>query len=205
MQKKLLEDVQTEVAKNIFAFIKDNKIIVNMDGNDFDFDDRKTKIKVFEVQIKEWFLKRARNLVLIDNEKGDHSYDNDLIVIMICAAYIEGIQQYKAGKSSKNKSGKFFRKSLQAIDENISDDICNNLYASLRCGLFHNAMIGSNIRISRNFNEMLYKEYGLVTLNPEKLLEALESDFENYLIQLHNNKVTYDKFEKMFNFEEQID
>lgn len=205
MQKKLLEDVQTEVAKSIFAFIEDNKIIVNMDGSDFDFDNRETKIKVFEIQIKEWFLKRARHLVTIDKEKGDNSYDNDLIVIMTCTAYIEGVQQYKTGKSSKGKSGKFFRKSLQTIDKHISDDICNNLYGSLRCGLFHNAMIGSNIRICRDFNEMLYEEHGLVTLNPEKLLEAIESDFENYLIKLHNDNATYKKFETMFNFKEQID
>lgn len=200
MQKKLLVDIETEIAKGVTAYARSGKIEIYINHEKKDFSDKNIKIEIFKRQLQHWFFNAADTL--IENE------DNDFILMMICAAYVESIQQYKTGKSSHKKSKKTFLKSLKEIFKVDSKKVLDSIYGTLRCGLFHNSMVNENVRLTRNEENAITESYGLISINCVKFYEYIKMDFENYIKNLNNasaNSEIYSNFDKMFTFEEYVE
>ena len=155
------------------------------------------KIKIFERQVNGWFLEKASDL-LGDEDKG-------FVVLMIAIAYIEGIEQYRRGKSSRRKSEKFFKEGIKrifGIDSTLENRI-NELYEEIRCELFHNGMTGPNTRLySRYAKTIDFLDNNIIKINQRKFLEKVKEDFGQYLEDLkdENKKELRNNFNKMYQF-----
>lgn len=216
-QKILVRDRKTEIAKNILAYNGSGEIQIfyynekqEMIRED-NFNNKITKINIFKTQMEEWFLNRAEELI--------ENPDNDFIVLMICCAYIESIQQYKKGISSVDKSGRFFKESLKSIcsDLTLTEENCNKIYSSMRCGIFHNIMINNNLTLKRiktieNLDDNVYPDTednesnkciierdSILKIYPELLLKKIRNDFDTYVEDLKKDSSHYyENFEKRF-------
>ncbi|MBN1860320.1 MAG: hypothetical protein JW840_02540 [Candidatus Thermoplasmatota archaeon] len=157
----------------------------------WDVDD---KIKIYERQVKEWFLKRATYL-LRGNNYG-------LIVLMVCLSYLEGVEQYRKGRSSRpnHESKKFFRESLQRLyPGQFTEPQLNVFYDQARCGLFHNGMTEGMIVYSYDYPHPLdFSELGTIKVNPKILLKDIKKDFRKYLRELYTNQNLRNNFNDMF-------
>ncbi|MFW0696702.1 hypothetical protein ACN09X_09960 [Aliarcobacter butzleri] len=196
MQKRLIKDTQAEIAKNVYAFGRSENIKIYMDEEEKCFNQKEVKIEVFKRQFQHWFFDAAE--ILKENE------DNDFVLMMICAAYIEAIQQYKTNTSSdRGNSKNTFTNSIKIIFNINSEEVLNAIYTALRCGLFHNSMIKENIRLTRLADEIFSESHGLITINCIKFYEQIKNDFNEYIIDL-NNAYEYDSiyinFKTKFNF-----
>lgn len=151
------------------------------------------KIEIYERQVKEWFLMPATNLVKYKkNNKG-------FIVLMICLSYLEGIEQYRQGKGSKNDSKKFFVHSMKRLYPNeYSKDQLEDFYDEARCGLFHDGMVRTRIIIDYGFPKSLDFDGGDIKISPSKFLKDIKVDFENYLQELRTNEQSRNKFDRMY-------
>ena len=160
------------------------------------------KIRIFERQVKGWFLDRASNLVAQE--------DNGFVILMIATAYIEGIEQYRRGKSSRQKgeSRTFFKEGVKRIffhgNSRYDHKLCN-FYSELRCGLFHNGMTGPNIRIRSTCNVPVdFSDSRIIEINQRRFLEKVKEDFEQYLTGLRDPKKAElrENFKTMYTFNE---
>ncbi len=196
MQKKLLKDTLTEIAKGVNAYYGRGYVQVFIDDVEEDFNNKSIKIEIFRKQLQHWFFDAAETL--IENE------DNDFILMMICATYIEAIQQYKIGNSSNNRSGITFSNSLKEIFRIDSDTTLKSIYSALRCGLFHNSMVNENIRLVRIGGEAISDNNSVISINCIEFYKCIKEDFDNYITNLNNankNDEIYVNFENMFKFE----
>ncbi|TFF34036.1 hypothetical protein [Mucilaginibacter psychrotolerans] len=152
------------------------------------------KILIYERQVKGWFLNNATRMI---KSKG-----NGFIVLMICMSYLEGIQQYIQGESSRNRSGTFFKNSIHRIYPNAySDSDLDNLYSAARCGLFHNGMVDGRIIINTSYlHPIEFIGTDDIRINPKHLLIDIKNDFNDYLKSLRNpsNTIRRQNFDSMF-------
>ena len=169
-----------------------NPEIITLDPNNLDH-----KIKIYKREVQGWFLEPARRLL-----KSANSFNNSLIILMICMSYIEGVEQYKEGSSSNHQSSRFFISSINKLypNECFSDDDIRGLYSDSRCGLFHNGMTRSRVVFNHDFEKALQFEDQRIKVNPRKLLEDIRQDFKNYinLLQNRNNTIERENFDRMF-------
>lgn len=153
------------------------------------------KIYIYERQVREWFVDRAKSLILRKK--------NNFVVLMIAVAYIEGNEQYRRGELSDGQSKKFFRYGVQRIFgfcESDTRDI-NKLYAHLRCGLFHNGMSSDAVVLNRRLkNAIIFSQRETIDINPKLFLNAVVEDFNSYLDELRdvNNTALRNNFNMMF-------
>lgn len=152
---------------------------------------------IFEKQVKGWFLEPASACLKEE--------DNGFIVLITATAYIEGIEQYRQGKSSNGRSKDFFKCGMIRIF-NLNSCLRNrldDLYSELRCGLFHNGMTGPNIRIHSSYDgPIAFSDNGLIEISQKLFLESVKHDFEQYLKALKGNvNELKDNFNKMYTFE----
>jgi len=155
------------------------------------------KIKIFERQVNGWFLERASPL--LERE------DNGFVILMIAIAYIEGMEQYRQGKSSNNRSRSFFKKGIKRLFEvdSDNDNRLDSFYSELRCELFHNGMTGPNIRIYSDYDKPIdFSDSNIIKINQKLFLEKVKEDFEQYLKNLKDATKTdlRDNFNKMYKF-----
>jgi hypothetical protein len=186
MSKKLEKGIDIEIAPEIIgflddncdAFVRDNRMDVSLDPTS-DVD----KITIYERQVQGWFLEPGTTLLENDYE------GNRFIVLMICLSYLEGVQQYREGRSSQpnHESKTFFVKALQRIYPSISDQDLRSFYDEARCGLFHNGMVGGRIILNDTFADGLAIEPFKIKVNPGKLLDAIKSDFRDYILELRSD------------------
>lgn len=152
------------------------------------------KIKIYERQVKEWFLNRASRVL-----KGK---DNGFIVLMISISYIEGVQQYINGRPSNGNSRVVFKQGLNRIFSlNVDNTKLNNFYSQVRCGLFHNGMSGNQVIISYSYPQPIdFSEYDAIKINPKTLLNEIRKDFSNYIAILKDqtNVTERENFSRMF-------
>lgn len=148
-----------------------------------DYRDIETKILVYEDRVKGWFLDVANELKK-NNEAG-------FIILQISLSYIEGNQQYREGKSSRNVSEKFFIRGMSRIFKRRGKNykkLLKDFYKQVRCGLFHDGMTRRNVTISGEFKKDLLFTKNEIKINPHKFLDTIYEDFENYIKQLKNKK-----------------
>jgi len=167
----------------------DEKTNERFDPNNID-----GKIKIYERQVKEWFLNRGSKLLIGKN--------NGFIVLMIGTSYIEGVQQYRNGESSSGRSKRFFKQGLTRIfNLEVNEGRLDDFYQQVRCGLFHNGMSGDQVIISKDFQIPIdFPDIGTIKINPKTFLEEIQKDFSRYITMLKNedNIVERDNFNRMF-------
>ena len=197
---KRLRDEPIYLAPEILAYRdeKYNPIIVDERiGKQINIDNIDDKILIYKRQVEEWFINRAKSLM-----RGKNRNKNIFVILMIATAYIEGVQQYREGETSENRSKKMFSNGikrlfkLQGVDENHLD----NLYKHLRCGLFHNGMSGDMIVLNCDFENAITFSANIININPKLLLEIIIRDFNKYIEDLSNvdNEELRLNFDKMF-------
>ncbi|MDP3916762.1 MAG: hypothetical protein Q8Q42_00555 [Nanoarchaeota archaeon] len=166
--------------------------------NEYDINKIETRILIYEDQVNGWFLDVAKKLMKDKN--------NDLVVLQIAISYIEGNQQYREGKPSRNSSKKCFIRGFRRIfkisNNIISEKRLEHFYDQVRCGLFHDGMIKKDVVVSRDFDAALYlRETGTkertILINPCKFLGIISQDFYKYIKELKSgNKESISNFEK---------
>lgn len=182
MPKRIRHSFPIFIAPEITGFYNENtptafdeKNLINLNPNDIN-----DKIYIYERQVKEWFLNRASSIISGKN--------NGFIILMICLAYFEGVEQYRSGSQSNGHSSEFFKRSIRRIYENRFTGIqLNDLYSEARCGLFHNGMVSGKILIDLNYGlsiEMPDSE--TIRINPKLLIKDIKLDFKNYIRDLRN-------------------
>lgn len=177
---------------------------INEEGNSWVFDERTgeelnprephDKVKIYERQVKKWFLEPARNLVRYKSE------NKGFIVLMICLSYIEGVEEYRTGESSRNRSEDFFRNGLNRIYPNrFTSNQFSRFYREARCGLFHNGMVRGQIIINSSFEESLsFPDDDTIKVSPAKFLKDISDDFDSFLRTLREDSEALRRFDSQF-------
>jgi len=152
------------------------------------------KIIIYKRQVEDWFLKPATNLIKYKSD------NKGFIVLMICLLYLEGIEQYRRGQSSRNRSGEFFAATLERIyPDKYSNAQLRSFYEDARCGLFHNGMVEGKIIINNSFPQSLqFIGNTDIKISPSKLLRDIKIDFENFINELNENAQSRERFDNMF-------
>lgn len=196
MNKKLRSE-PLNIAPYISGTIESRYVLDSLTGVILDLDNIDEKIKIYERQVKFWFLNIART---IENQE-----NTCFIVLMICLSYIEGVEQYRRGMESDGKSRIFFRAGIKRIF-NFGDGMNNKidkLYTEARCGLFHYGMTGSLIVLSSEYNEAItFVDDDTIKINSNVFLNKVIEDFDNYLCELNNNNnlELREYFDRMYRF-----
>jgi len=159
--------------------------------NPQDIDD---KIKIYERQVKGWFLDRASDF--LKNE------DNDFIVLMIAISYIEGVEQYRTVNGNGEGSRRVFTRGLRRIFSLSEEQTkLDEFYDQVRCGLFHTGMTRNKVILRRSFEKPIdFSEPCVIKINPKKFLFEVKKDFDKYIEILKNRENAVDRgnFDRLF-------
>ncbi len=137
------------------------------------------KIFIYERQVKDWFFNRADDLIGRENVS--------FIIFMIALSYIEGVEQYRTGQSSRGDSSGFFVRSFLRIYPQFTEVQILRLYGAARCGLFHNGMVSRQIILSDGYPDSVeFPNDDTIKINHVMFLKDIETDFEEYLNDLRN-------------------
>lgn len=177
MAKRIRRDYDIYLAPRIRGYYEhDSPMVLDEKSNRYlDPYDIDSKVIIYERQVKEWFLNRATRYLRGDN--------GGFVVLMICISYLEGIQQYRQGESSRNRSSEFFRNSIHRLYSNqFSDNQINQLYSQARCGLFHNGMVDGKVIINSEFeNSIEFPDSETIRINQRILLNDIKKDLNDYV------------------------
>ena len=159
-------------------------------------DDLDTGILVYEDRVKGWFIKYGHML--------QKHHDAAFVVLQIAVAQIEGIEQFRCGKSSFKKSEGFFRKGLKRVFSSLTpadDPWIKDFYKYCRCGLFHKGMTGKNVFIENRHPLPLEYKNNQIWVSPNKFLAAVSAYFSRYVEELKDpiNTALRLNFQKMWN------
>lgn len=195
MPKKLRQDSKIYIAPQILGWLDSNyDPVVQDERTDRRLDPRNIddKILIYERQVNDWFLEPATSLT--------NEWNNGFIVLMICMSYLEGVEQYIRGESSNNNSREFFTSAISRIYPNkYSPYHLEEFYREARCGMFHTGMVRGKIIISYSFNESIeFEDSSTITVNPQKLLEDIKSDFKAFIVKLKTDSNSRSKFDRMY-------
>lgn len=151
------------------------------------------KITIYERQVKGWFLKEADKLIRYRNQ------NKGFIVLMICLSYFEGVEEYKTGQSSHNRSRHFFRNGIERVyPGRFSENQLDKLYGEGRCGLFHNGMVRGQIVIKNSFPNSLEFDNQRIKISPTKLLRDIKNDFDNFITLLRQDQNARNNFSNLY-------
>ena len=112
-------------------------------------------------------------------------------MLYILLSYFEMISKFEAGSSS-GKSGVWFRKGLEAVFPDITShseraDILAQVWKGARCGLYHAAMTGTKVFISKDVSGIFYdSECGCIFVNPSDLIDGVTTHFDHYIARLRD-------------------
>ena len=207
MSKQIQRNEEIYVAPQMLGKYKDpTPVVIDKRNSDDKLDPTNVdhKIKIYEREVKEWFLEPAKSLL------NQNSFNNSFLVLMVCMAYLEGVEQYKTGIDSSRRSKDCFLDSIKRLypDKYIDGDI-GKLYSKSRCGLFHNGMVKGGVIFSYSYEDVIkFEQNGeVIKINPRKLLQDVESDFDRYIKELknidnsrrdENNRTARENFDRMF-------
>ena|SRR2546427_8252631 len=176
------------------------------------------KIDVFEDQIDSWVLLHANALC---DDKYNFRQQSGFAVLMLVSTYFEAMESFYAGIESKGKSKEFFRKGFLRVfselpeilkqkryqtPQNLAEEIANEVYEQLRCGLFHEATTKSKVMIREDtaavgfMVEDMTNNLGSIVIDSIKFLARVENHFHEYIGELRNpNEILLrQNFEKLF-------
>lgn len=195
MPKRIREE-PIYIAPGILGSIQDGDYFVFDEQNAEELNPENVfdKIKIYERQVKGWFLEPALKMVRYKPK------NKGFIVLMTCLSYIEGVEQYKEGVESNGASKRTFRNGLRRLYPHFTiDRQIDNLYGQGRCGLFHDGMVRGQIIIDNTFPDSIkFENNNDIKINPKKFLNDITNDFNNYIETLRVDIVERDKFDRMF-------
>jgi len=200
MSKPIIDGEEIYVApKMLGKFENGTPVIIdklnNIRLNPNNLDD---KIKIYEREVNEWFINPAQQSLR------DNSFLNSYLALMICMSYVEGVEQYRQGSHSRNKSKRFFINSINRIfPDQFSSRNIEQLYVEVRCGLFHNGMSNGSMIFDNEYPDSIKFENNkkLIRVNPSKLLLHIQNDFQQFIAELkiQTNTEIRHKFNNIFN------
>lgn len=173
--------------ENYNPVVKDERKNRQLDPRNID-----DKIIIYERQVKDWFLKPATRYL--------RGRNNGFIVLMICLSYLEGVEQYKRGQTSNNRSREFFTSSINRLYPNVhSQNDLNDFYREARCGLFHNGMVRGKIIINYSFEHPIHFDNPrTIKVNPKMLLNDIKNDFKQYIELLKSDNQSRTNFDNLY-------
>ncbi len=121
---------------------------------------------------------------------------------MIAISYIEGVQQYRNGETSRNQESDVFKQGLRRIFslKNESESDLSMFYEQVRCGLFHDGMTRNKVIIKEVYQSPIDFSENTIRINPEMFLSKIKNDFDEYIKLLRNpNSLERANFGKMYN------
>lgn len=165
-------------------------VVDSRTGREYLIQDIETKILVYEDRVIGWFLQYGRIL--------QQHHDAAFVVLQVALAQIEGVEQYRSGKSSKGKEGQFFRSGIKRIFSltNSDDPWLENFYKLVRCGLFHDGMTRAGVWIENRFDQSLEFDGTHIRISPNKFFDAVSNDFAAYIVELRANAELRAAFQK---------
>lgn len=196
MSKKLIESENIYIAPEIYGrlensqpYVYDERLKRELDPLNFD-----DKITIYEREVTGWFLSPAKEMLEIN------CFKNSFISLMVSMSYIEGVQQYKVGESSRQDSQRFFIESMNGIYcDRFSQSNLKLLYSKTRCGLFHNGMTRGGVIFKNDYPEVLDFSDEIIRINPTKLIDDLIQNFNQYTDNLRDiGNSSYDDLRSNF-------
>lgn len=172
---------ETAISLNFKRYSHKSGIIVDFRNKmEYPEDAVDTKILVYEDRVAGWFFRYGKHL--------QECHDAGFAVLQVALAQVEGIEQYRRGKSSKNKSEEFFRDGLKQIFglDDASDHWLGNFYKLVRCGLFHDGMTRKQVIIENRRCTPLSYDGSNICISPNKFLDAVIEYFSRYIGELKN-------------------
>jgi hypothetical protein len=156
--------------------------------------DFEAKVAVYAARVREWFLDVARDQVANGKSAADY------VAVSIGLAYIEGVEQYRQGKSSKSRSRKWFKSSAKRIFPAVPEDAIERLYENARCGLFHCGFTDGRTYLSHDYSQAIALNQDELQINPSLFIKAIDSDFTDYVKALldSNDRELRHRFEKLW-------
>ncbi len=162
------------------------KVYDELTSRDLDPNSVDDKIIIYERQVKGWFLDVADRL---KNEE-----DSGFVVLNIGVSCLEGIQKNIEGITKKkrekkiNGSKKVFVRGLRRIfNLTEDDDLLEEFYEQVRCGLFHDGMTKGKVIINRTWGNVIdFSDPDAIKINPKKFIDIIIKDFSNYIIDLRD-------------------
>jgi hypothetical protein len=165
----------------------------NYRANQVDLTKLDDRIRVYEDQIRGWFLEPAKALLPVPNSA--------FAVLHILMGYFEHHAIYRYGKSSHGQSGQFFSRGFTSVfpkadksepavpnPQAVSEWLADAMYSDARCGLFHGWMARKRIAVTDA--PELIRAYGRpghitrVVINVGKFLDRIEIHFAEYVREL---------------------
>ena len=207
MSKQIQRNEEIYVAPKMLGKYEGQTPVVIDEGNSNDRLDPTNidhKIKIYEREVKGWFLGPAKSLL------NQNSFNNSFLVLMVCMAYLEGVEQYKTGIESNRRSKKCFVDSVKRMyPDKFRDEDLNKLYIKSRCVLFHNGMVKGGVIFNNLYVDVVrFEQNGeVIRINPQKLLRDVENDFDRYISELkntnnirrdENSRTARENFDRMF-------
>lgn len=197
MAKEINREGSIYIAPQILGWFDENEPKAYDESNQCYLDLRNVNHKaiIYERQVRGWFLNPAKRMMRFKKE------DNGFVVLMICFSYLEGLEQLRVGKSSKGDGSVFFRDSLKRLYIDIhSDEDLGKLYGPARCGLFHDGMTRGSILVDFTCTASLNFSEDRIRINPKKLLNDIEMDFNQYVhaLKFNGSENLKENFNKLY-------
>ena len=212
MSKQLRRDIELYIAPHIWGVLKENDepyLYDELKKRELDPTVIEDKITIYEREVNGWFLEHAKRLKHVEN--------TGFVMLMIAISYIEGVQQYIEGKSSNNESWprnkkgskKCFNRGVRRIFalDNVEENMLNNFYDQVRCGLFHTGMTKSKVIIKGSTVKIIdFSKEDRIVINQRKFLNSILKDFQQYIKKLRDigERQLRENFDKMFNVLEEV-
>src|SRR5688572_12629209 len=164
------------------------------------------KIEVFIARIEGWQLGVAEEIV---NKK---IKGRGLALLHILFSYFEMIGKYQDGVIEDGRTSRYYflkgvKTTFPEIQSEEDKDFLQNLYTSVRNGLFHTGMPRSNVILQDNTPGSIGHIPGanLLSINPDLLVKDLQFRFSEYASQLRDktNTELRMKFEARFDYHDE--
>ncbi len=163
------------------------------------------KIDVFEDWMNGWLLRHAHAL---SDEKYILCKHSGFAVLMLTTAYFEPIEAYHTGQSSNHQSKAFFRRGFLRVFSGLpetlkrngyaadadrkAEDIADEIYSHLRCGLFHEGGTKHKLILREDtaplgfMLEAATGEIGSIVIDPRRFLAEVQHHLDGYVGQLRD-------------------
>src|SRR5688572_10635559 len=117
-----------EIVGEHFLWIKETSEIEDVrKGSRRPDSNYEAKVDVYEDRVRSWFLEIAKSLVKEGQAPGDY------VALSIALAYIEGIEQYRHGKSTPiGMSGKWFKAGVLRVFPSVTPNMAERLWVGAR-------------------------------------------------------------------------
>ena len=163
------------------------------------------KVKLFEDQVLGWQLNIANDIINTHAAENPHA---GFAVLSILLNYFEMLAKYLQGYVGLRQSQTHFRIGLLNVFPELigKERVISVLYEDARCGMYHEALIGKRIVLTRNYNVPIYvvdENIPVIAIDPHSLTTALINNFNVYIQTLRNsepNEQIQKNFVKRFNF-----